>query len=101
MAEVIPGAGTDRTDIDTPFRQISFSSHLAETMASPTPVIRIMPTINVVKLGGQSIMDRGRAALFPLLSSTLSFWYRKDVCVRLCRSLELTCSIATSLHACV
>lgn len=30
-------------------------------------VIRIMPDVNVVKIGGQSMMDRGRAALYPLL----------------------------------
>lgn len=72
MADVIPGAGTDRTDIDTPFRHVSFSSHTAETLASSAPVIRIMPTINVVKVGGQSIMDRGRAALFPLLEELVA-----------------------------
>lgn len=31
------------------------------------PEIRILPDANVVKIGGQSIMDRGRAAVYPLL----------------------------------
>ncbi len=29
--------------------------------------IRVLPDVNVVKIGGQSIMDRGRAAVFPLI----------------------------------
>lgn len=32
-----------------------------------TSVISILPDANVVKLGGQSIIDRGRAAVFPLV----------------------------------
>jgi len=29
--------------------------------------IKILPDVNVIKIGGQSIMDRGRAAVFPLI----------------------------------
>jgi molybdenum storage protein len=29
--------------------------------------IRVLPDVNVVKIGGQSIMDRGRPAVFPLI----------------------------------
>jgi molybdenum storage protein len=38
---------------------------LAETATQP--VLPILPQANVVKIGGQSIIDRGRAGLFPLL----------------------------------
>src|SRR5213592_5269066 len=31
------------------------------------PVIQILPDANVVKIGGQSFIDRGRAAVFPLI----------------------------------
>src|SRR5262252_764913 len=31
------------------------------------PVIQILPDANVVKIGGQSLIDRGRAAVFPLI----------------------------------
>lgn len=31
------------------------------------PVERILPEANVVKIGGQSMIDRGRAAVFPIL----------------------------------
>jgi molybdenum storage protein len=29
--------------------------------------IRIMPAVNVIKIGGQSFMDRGKSAVFPLI----------------------------------
>jgi molybdenum storage protein len=29
--------------------------------------IRVLPDVNVIKVGGQSVMDRGRAAVFPLV----------------------------------
>jgi len=38
---------------------------LAETEDNPT--IQILPSTNVVKVGGQSFVDRGRAAVFPLI----------------------------------
>jgi molybdenum storage protein len=31
------------------------------------PVVQILPDANVVKIGGQSFIDRGRAAVFPLI----------------------------------
>ena len=40
-----------------------------EKMASldNQPVVQILPDANVVKIGGQSFIDRGRAAVFPLI----------------------------------
>jgi molybdenum storage protein len=72
MSSVIHGSGTSRTDIDTPFREISFSSKLAESLASPTPVIRILPDVHVLKLGGQSMMDRGIEAVGPILEEIVA-----------------------------
>jgi molybdenum storage protein len=37
------------------------------TQASDYRAIAVMPDVRVVKIGGQSVMDRGRAALFPIL----------------------------------
>jgi molybdenum storage protein len=34
--------------------------------------IAVMPDVKVVKLGGQSIMDRGRAAVFPILEELVA-----------------------------
>ncbi len=46
-------------------RSLTDESLLAETALHPT--MRILPDANVVKIGGQSFIDRGRAAVFPLL----------------------------------
>ena len=35
------------------------------------PVERILPEANVVKIGGQSMIDRGRAAVFPILDEVV------------------------------
>ncbi len=34
--------------------------------------VAVMPDVRVVKIGGQSIMDRGRAALFPILEEIVA-----------------------------
>lgn len=43
---------------------------LAETGAHP--VLPILPNANVVKIGGQSLIDRGRAAVFPLIDELVA-----------------------------
>jgi molybdenum storage protein len=43
---------------------------LAQTAA--LPVLPILPDANVVKIGGQSIIDRGRTAVFPLLDEIVA-----------------------------
>jgi molybdenum storage protein len=36
------------------------------------PTFAILPWVNVVKIGGQSIMDRGRSAVFPLVDEIVA-----------------------------
>ena len=43
---------------------------LARTSAHP--VVQILPHANVVKVGGQSFIDRGRAAVFPLIDEIVA-----------------------------
>jgi molybdenum storage protein len=43
---------------------------LAETDAHP--VLSILPDANVIKIGGQSLIDRGRTAVFPLLEEIVA-----------------------------
>jgi molybdenum storage protein len=43
---------------------------LSQTGAQPT--FRILPEANVVKIGGQSFIDRGRAAVFPLIDELVA-----------------------------
>src|SRR2546429_1698671 len=35
------------------------------------PVIQILPDANVIKIGGQSFIDRGRAAVFPIIEEVV------------------------------
>ena len=43
---------------------------LAET--DPHPLLPILPDANVVKIGGQSLIDRGRAAVFPVIDEIVA-----------------------------
>jgi molybdenum storage protein len=58
---------------ETGDRQFTIASALADATLTDSAVtldyrpIAIMPDVCVVKIGGQSIMDRGRAAVFPLV----------------------------------
>src|SRR3712207_9013055 len=36
------------------------------------PVLPILPDANVIKIGGQSLIDRGRAAVFPLIDELVT-----------------------------
>jgi len=38
-----------------------------ESFTAATPDYPVLPWVNVVKIGGQSIIDRGRAAVYPLV----------------------------------
>ena len=46
-------------------RSLTDDALLAETTRLPT--MRILPDANVIKIGGQSFIDRGRSAVLPLL----------------------------------
>ena len=37
------------------------------------PEYRILPDATVVKIGGQSVIDRGRAAVYPLMPTPSSY----------------------------
>jgi molybdenum storage protein len=51
-------------------RSLTDEALQAETVGGPN--VRILPDANVVKLGGQSIIDRGRAAVFPLIDEIIA-----------------------------
>lgn len=63
---------TGRLHIETPLMAESLMDKdlLEETEAES--VFRFLPLLNVIKLGGQSIIDRGRAVLLPLLDEIAS-----------------------------
>ena len=43
---------------------------LAETATHPA--VQILPDANVIKIGGQSFIDRGRAAVFPIMDEIVA-----------------------------
>jgi len=42
------------------------------TANTETPVTAMLPDVNVIQIGGRSIMDRGRTALLPLLDEVVA-----------------------------
>jgi molybdenum storage protein len=69
-----------RTDIEHAFTGESLTDK-ALVAATGGDVVRILPDVNVVKLGGQSFMDRGRAAVLPLLDELVENVKRHQVLV--------------------
>jgi molybdenum storage protein len=58
-----------RLHIDTPLMGESLVSRKLLERTEATEYFRMHPDINVIKIGGQSIMDRGGKALFPILDA--------------------------------
>ncbi len=58
-----------RKDIEGPLAGATMTSAAAELDYSP---VAMMPDVKVVKIGGQSILDRGRAAVFPVLDELVA-----------------------------
>jgi molybdenum storage protein len=50
----------------------SLSDPVLMKATEATPDYTILPWVNVVKIGGQSIMDRGRSAVYPLVEEIVS-----------------------------
>jgi molybdenum storage protein len=45
------------------------------------PHVRILPNANVIKIGGQSLIDRGRAAVFPILEEVTASLGRHEMII--------------------
>jgi molybdenum storage protein len=56
-----------RLNIESPFMGESMMDKSLLASTDTGPVHRLMPDLIVVKVGGQSIIDRGRVALLPIL----------------------------------
>jgi molybdenum storage protein len=55
---------SERTVIESRLGQASLTGETVGLAYDPAPM---MPDVKVLKIGGQSVMDRGRSALFPIL----------------------------------
>jgi len=68
MAKLIKEEGkSGRLHIDTPLMGESLVDKELLRRTESTEYFRMHPDINVLKIGGQSIMDRGADVLFPIL----------------------------------
>lgn len=56
----------------------SLSDASIQRATEATPDFRILPWVNVVKIGGQSIMDRGRGAVWPLIDEISEILKRRE-----------------------
>jgi molybdenum storage protein len=60
----------DRRTIDSPFSGATLTTSSLEGAAYEARPM--MPDVKVLKIGGQSILDRGRAAVFPILDEVVA-----------------------------
>src|SRR5512135_3280035 len=56
-----------RLQIESPFMGESMMDKSLLASTDTGPIYRLMPDLMVVKIGGQSVIDRGRKALLPIL----------------------------------
>ena len=68
-----------RREVETsalPFGDLMLGGSLDEaavwSATEATPDYPILPWVNVIKIGGQSVIDRGRAAVYPLLDEIVA-----------------------------
>jgi molybdenum storage protein len=61
-----------RLNIRTPLMAESLMDKQLLRNSGKTKVFRTLPDLNVIKLGGQSIIDRGREALLPILDELVA-----------------------------
>lgn len=75
---IVKNPKTGRTEIENRFQGESLSGKfLAAGTSGKT--IRILPDVDVVKIGGQSIMDRGRQAVYPILDEIVANMKRRQM----------------------
>jgi molybdenum storage protein len=60
------------TDLEERLAGGSFSDEALQQATEHTPNFAILPWVNVVKIGGQSIMDRGRSAVGPVVDEIVA-----------------------------
>jgi len=67
MAEIITGKGLDRTHIKGKLMAESLVDKRVLKTTGTDREISIIPDLNVIGIGGHSILDRGKSAVFPLI----------------------------------
>src|ERR1700729_4599312 len=60
------------SDLEAVLMERSLRDPELQAKADGDPDFRILPDANVVKIGGQSVIDRGRAAVYPLVDEIVA-----------------------------
>ena len=60
------------TELEALLMQRSLSDAQLQAAAEAAPDFRILPDATVIKIGGQSVIDRGRAAVYPLVDEIVA-----------------------------
>lgn len=67
MSTLIPGEGIERTHIKSRFTRESLVDKQVMGSTRTEKEVDILPYVNIISLGGQSILDRGKSAVFPFV----------------------------------
>src|ERR1700746_3370405 len=60
------------SDLETLLMQRSLTDPELQAKAAAAAAFRILPDATVIKIGGQSVIDRGRAAVYPLVDEIVA-----------------------------
>src|ERR1700719_1287927 len=60
------------SELEALLMERSLSDPELQAKADGAPDFRILPDANVIKIGGQSVIDRGRAAVYPLVDEIVA-----------------------------
>ena len=71
MTEITKGSSGGRTHIRSPLMRESLMDKQLMAASDTQEVRRILPDVNIVSLGGLSIMDRGKDAIVPILDEVV------------------------------
>lgn len=72
MKNAIDDKSSLLTDLGRQLLSGSLTAASVQQATEDTPDFAILPWVNVVKIGGQSIMDRGRSAVYPLVNEIVA-----------------------------
>lgn len=71
MSQIIKGVGGRRTHINSNLMRESLMDKGVMAASDQQAVIAMLPNVNIVSIGGCSIMDRGKDAIVPLLDEVV------------------------------
>src|SRR5215813_12849014 len=63
---------TDTTELEALLMQRSLTDPQRVAAVDAAADFRILPDATVIKIGGQSVIDRGRAAVYPLIAEIVA-----------------------------